>query len=281
MIGAVQSKDVSRYRDIAATAAHRAGELLTAYFRRVELADIEHKSTAIDLVSQADRDSEDLLRTLLPADSEGIGFIGEETSGSRMDGQQDLNWVVDPLDGTSNYLAGLPIWAVSIALCDMTGPQPAALAGVVHAPLLGRTWTAAVDQGAHLNGAPIQVRHEPPGGGLDNAMLATGFPYNLAADGSGTNLSNFCRMQQRFHKVRRLGAAAVDLALIADGTFDGMWELSLQLWDVAAGMLLIREAGGQFEWRFPRQDEWAVSILAASRADLLDIMRGLIQFDSV
>lgn len=281
MIGAVQSKDVPRYRDIAATAAHRAGELLTAYFRRVELADIEQKSTAIDLVSRADREAEDLLRSLLPGDSEGIGFIGEETSGDRVIASHALSWVVDPLDGTSNYLAGLPIWAVSIALCDMTGPEPASVAGVVHAPLLGKTWTAASGHGAHLNGAPMHVRSEPPGGGLQNAMLATGFPYNLAADCSGTNLSNFCRMQQQFHKVRRLGAAAVDLSFIADGTFDGMWELSLQLWDVAAGMLLIREAGGHFEWRFPRQDEWAVSILAASRSDLLDTMRTLIKFDSL
>jgi myo-inositol-1(or 4)-monophosphatase len=281
MIGAVKGKDVLRFRDIAATAAHRAGDLLTAYFRRVELADIERKSTAIDLVSLADREAEELLRSQLPGDSEGIGFIGEESSSGRTTATHDLSWIVDPLDGTSNYLAGLPIWAVSIALCDLTGTQPVALAGVVHAPLLSRTWTTAVGHGAHLNGAPIRVRSEPPGGGLQNAMLATGFPYNLAEDDSGTNLSNFCRMQQRFHKVRRLGAAAVDLAFVADGTFDGMWELSLQLWDVAAGMLLIREAGGHFEWRFPRQDNWAVSILAASRSDLLDSMRTLVQFDSV
>lgn len=267
--------DLADLRERAASAAHSAGELLATSFRRLDLVAIEQKSTAVDLVSAADRESEELLRQLLPDDD--IGFIGEESAGIARQTTATLAWVVDPLDGTANYLAGLPIWAVSVALCDLSGREPAPLVGVVHAPLLGRTWTAARGLGARLNGAQIEVRPEPPGGGLHNAMIATGFPYGLADDHAGTNLRNFCRMQQQFHKVRRLGAAAIDLAFIAEGVFDGMWELSLKLWDVAAGMLLIREAGGSFEWHVPPDDRWSVSILAAARPQLLELMRSQLE----
>lgn len=269
--------DTTYYCDLAAAAAHSAGELLGARFRRIELAAIQQKSSPTDLVSVADRESEDLLRQLLPTTEDSIGFIGEESAALSPRSGPQLSWVVDPLDGTANYLAGLPIWAVSVALCDMSRAEPAPLVAVVHAPLLGRTWTAARGRGARLNGAPIRVRPEPPGGGLANAMIATGFPYGLTERDASIILAKFSRMQQHFHKVRRLGAAAVDLAFVADGTFDGMWELSLKLWDVAAGMLLIREAGGTFEWWFPPTGDLAVDIMAASRPDLLELMRVQLQ----
>ncbi len=223
-------------------AARAAGDLLTGYFQHIETRQIGTKSSPVDLVSIADQESEALLRKSLPNILPGAGFIGEESE--RIASQSEFHWVVDPLDGTSNYLAGVAIWAVSIALCD-EALQP--LLGVVHAPLIGRTWHAWRGGGAWLGEQRLNVRREPPGGGLHNAMLATGFPYDLDSVPGQRNITYFCQMQRTFHKIRRLGSAAIDLAFVADGTFDGMWELALSPWDTAAGCLLIAEAGGLFQ----------------------------------
>jgi len=220
--------------------AKRAGEMLSNYFQRLGTITIEHKSSNVDLVSQADRDAEESIHRELTAIDPTIGFIGEETETTGM-GESGLAWVVDPLDGTSNFLSGLPQWCVSIALCNAKlAPQ----LGVVHAPPLGNTWTAVLGKGAYRDGQPISVRRDPPGGGLQNTMLATGFPYDICASEDHATMDYFVQMQRRFHKIRRMGSAAIDLALVADGTFDGMWEQRLSPWDTAAGMLLVTEAGG-------------------------------------
>jgi myo-inositol-1(or 4)-monophosphatase len=254
----------------AVAAAQAAGELLADYFRRIDASQIDSKSSAVDLVSIADREAEALLREYLARAMPSAGFIGEE-SAPPAPGTFETTWVVDPLDGTSNYLAGLPIWAVSIALCDHhLLPQ----LGVVHAPLLGRTWTTVRGGGAWCAGQRLAVRQTPPGGGLANAMLATGFPYDIAGQRGLANISYFCHMQRVFHKIRRLGSAAIDLAYVAEGTFDGMWELSLSAWDTAAGMLLITEAGGLVQ----RLDGSAYTpgdsaVLAAATPELAEAMR--------
>jgi myo-inositol-1(or 4)-monophosphatase len=257
----------------ALRAAEDAAALLTSYSSRLETAQIESKTNAYDLVSNADKDTEDLLRDRLRNVLGSAGFIGEESDDSA-DGQE-LYWVVDPLDGTSNYLCGLPIWSVSIALCD-SALQP--LLGVVQAPPMGRLWHATEGGGAWAGGKQIAVRTKPPGGGLRNAMLATGFPYDVSEDPRHNNLDLFCSMQVQFHKIRRLGSAAIDLALVAEGTYDGMWELKLKPWDSAAGILLITEAGGQLS----RMDGSIYSpgdldLVAAGSTELLELMRRTLQ----
>jgi myo-inositol-1(or 4)-monophosphatase len=235
----VNSDDLHSLVPQVSLAAQAAGELLLGYFQRIGNHQIDSKSSSVDLVSIADQSAEAMLKHSLGAILPPAGFIGEESSPTP--GAAELSWVVDPLDGTSNFLAGLPIWSVSIALCD-ANLQPQL--GVIHAPLLGRTWQAVRGGGAWQFGTPLKVRTTPPGGGLHNAMLATGFPYDVCGELGQANISYFCHMQRTFHKIRRLGSAAIDLAFVAEGTFDGMWELALSPWDTAAGCLLVTEAGG-------------------------------------
>lgn len=224
----------------ARTASLAAGEMLRDYQLRLSGLKIDSKSSSVDLVSEADVEAEkqivEALRTAVP----GAGFIGEESTEAPVD-SADYFWVIDPLDGTSNYLAGLPIWAVSIGLCDGTMTP---LCGVIHAPLMRKTWTAGRGMGAEANDSGMNVRTQPVGGGWRNAMLATGFPYDACSNPEDETLPQFVKMQQRFHKIRRLGSAAIDMALVAEGIYDGMWELRLKSWDTAAGTILIREAGG-------------------------------------
>jgi myo-inositol-1(or 4)-monophosphatase len=224
----------------ARNAALEAGKLLEDYQNRLSGLTIDAKSSSVDLVSEADVEAEKLIAASLRDAVPGAGFIGEESTEQHTE-SAEYYWVVDPLDGTSNYLAGLPIWCVSIGLCD---GDLVPLCGVVHSPLMRRTWTASRGAGAEMNGKPVTVRTTPVGGGSRNAMLATGFPYDAGSSPEDETLPQFVKMQQHFHKIRRLGSAAIDMALVAEGLYDGMWELRLKPWDTAAGVILIREAGG-------------------------------------
>lgn len=213
--------------------ARAAGELLASYYGELRRGHAERKGgRRRDLVSAADREAEALVFARVP---EGDDVLGEEGS-SRSTGAERC-WVVDPLDGTVNYLHGIPFWAVSIAV--IAGAD--LLAAVVHAPALGETFTAARGQGCRRNGEPVAVSETDE---LAEAVLATGFPYdrNALAD---NNLDNWSTMALASAGLRRLGAASLDLAYTACGRFDGFWELHLEPWDVAAGVLLVREAGGR------------------------------------
>jgi myo-inositol-1(or 4)-monophosphatase len=251
-------------------AAELATPLLLEFFNGIRTPDIESKSSQVDLVSTADRQAEQLIREVLMEALPGADFLGEESHHIEKTGAE-YRWVVDPLDGTSNFLSGLPLWSISIALTN-AGYQP--LAGLVAAPVLGKTWIAIKGAGCECNGRPCFVRRQPPGGGMHNSMLATGFPYVVSGGKADINLANFIHMQRRFHKIRRLGSAAIDLALIAEGVFDGMWELMLQPWDSAAGILLVSEAGGcvsRFDGRaFTPGDE---DLLAAGSIELLGVLQ--------
>ena len=216
-----------------------AGEQLRASQGAIEAAAIQSKSASVDLVSSADENAERLIRDGLQAVVPNAGFIGEESPMPDLRAH-GLYWCVDPLDGTSNFLCGLPMWAVSIALVT---PLMQPVLGVVAAPLLGKTWTGAKGHGSTCNGKPIRVRTEPPGGGLHNSMLATGFPYDVTTANEDHNIDLYSTMQRQFQKIRRLGSAAIDLAYVAEGTFDGMWELKLKPWDSAAGLVIAEEAG--------------------------------------
>jgi myo-inositol-1(or 4)-monophosphatase len=219
---------------VAASAAARAAATL---LREARPDRVKSKSSPRDLVTEWDVRSEDLIRKVLEEHQPGVPVIGEEGGGARTD---ELCWLVDPIDGTVNFAHGLPLWCVSIAAVQV-GPQgDDVLAGVVVAPLLDWWFEATRGGGARDgSGAPLAVSAIDR---LDQALLATGFPYEMSVDDN--NLDRWSHMQRTAGSCRRLGSAAIDLCLVARGAFDGHWENQLQAWDLAAGVLVIREAGG-------------------------------------
>lgn len=238
--------DLSRALDAAVTAAHAGAAILQAYaHRRGELViDLKARN---DLVSQADREAEIAIIEVLRAKTPEFGIVAEETGGKP---SGPATWYIDPLDGTSNFVHTIPHYAVSIALVGAQGcgmPMQAALpaagpvVGVVYDPCREEMFTAVHGDGAWLNGHRI---HCSPTGGLADAILATGFPYSDMSY-ADTYLATLRSAMHQTRGVRRNGAAALDLAWVACGRFDGYWEFRLKPWDVAAGTLLVREAGGQ------------------------------------
>lgn len=218
---------------VATEAAREAGALLLERFGQVQ--SFTRKSSARDLVTQADVASERLLVERLRAALPEHAIEAEEEV--RDEGPAEgPRWFLDPLDGTTNFVHGLPFFAVSMGLLVEGVPEVA----VVHAPRLGETFTAARGDGARLDGRPIHVSHAAA---LGESLLATGFPYRRN-ELANPNLENFCRLFPLVRGLRRAGSAALDLAYVACGRLDGYWELHLAPHDVAAGALLVREAGG-------------------------------------
>lgn len=214
-------------------AARAAGAVLMEGWRSPALS-VERKGV-IDLVTRWDRASEDLLRRELSAALPDVALVAEEGGGREARDELPTLWV-DPLDGTTNFVHGHPFFAVSVGLA--VGRE--LVASCVHAPALGNTWVAAKGHGATRDGAPCRVSTVSA---LDDALLATGFPYDNRTN-PRNNLAEFAALTMKTQGVRRCGSAALDLCLTADGTFDGYWERSLKPWDLAAGMLLVSEAGG-------------------------------------
>lgn len=185
-----------------------------------------------DLVSDTDTASEHAIREALAESSPDIAFLGEESGGERA----DVGWFVDPLDGTANFVHGFPSVGVSIGLVAHGEPVVA----VVDAPLLGDTYWARRGGGAFRNGVPIHVSERAE----VSAICATGFPFRAKRERLDAYLPVFERALRTFEDLRRAGAASLDLAWTAAGVFDGYFEPALATWDVAAGGLLVREAGG-------------------------------------
>ncbi|HYU38262.1 MAG TPA: inositol monophosphatase family protein [Acidimicrobiia bacterium] len=185
-----------------------------------------------DWVSEVDTNSEAAVRGVLERDAPGLPVFGEEGGGSR----GDIGWLVDPLDGTANFLHGFPAVGVSVALVANGSP----VVGVVHSPLLGDTYAACKGEGAFRNGEPIAVSARDQ----SLAICATGFPFRAKAERLDEYLPVFEAALRRFEDLRRAGSASLDLAWTAAGVFDGYFEQALGPWDVAAGALLVREAGG-------------------------------------
>jgi len=219
--------------------AREAGELARRR-RTAGVAIAATKSSIADIVTEADREVETLIRGRLAVERPGDGFLGEE-SGTGV-GTTDITWVVDPIDGTVNYAYGIPAYAVSIAAVrGVAEPdQWEALAGAVFNPMTGELFHAAQGAGAWLYGERLRVNDEPPSAG---ALLATGFGYNPATHAS--DLARVARVMPMARDLRRIGAASLDLAYVASGRFDGYFERGLQPWDHAAGALLVAEAGGR------------------------------------
>jgi myo-inositol-1(or 4)-monophosphatase len=186
------------------------------------------------MVSDADREAELAISRLLHAERPDDGLLGEE--GADAGGSSGRRWVVDPLDGTTNYLYRYRAWCVSVALEDGSG----GLVGVVHDPLNGETFSAERGGGAFLNGAPIRVRDV---GALERALVATGFGYDPEVRRGQAEL--LLRVLPHVRDIRRAGAAALDLCHVAAGRLDGYYERGINPWDWAAGALIVQEAGGR------------------------------------
>ncbi len=244
---------------VMADAARKAGDLLTeasVHRRRLRV----DEKTAGDFVSEADRAAETLIADCLSDAFPGYGWLGEE-SGARPGHDGDLRWIVDPLDGTTNFLKGLPHWAVSIALCR--GEEP--LCAVIHDPAKAETFVAERGCGAYLNGTPIRVTHEIP---LQAALFGTGVPAGGRVTYLPDCLGDLERLMPKTAGIRRWGAAALDLAYVAAGRLDGYWERNLGAWDVAAGILLVEEAGGTVMPLWPGRSVLSSGSFIASNADL-------------
>jgi myo-inositol-1(or 4)-monophosphatase len=221
--------------ELAERAARAAGAALMERFGG-PASGLGHKTSDTDLVSDADRAAEEVIRELLEAERPDDGLIAEE--GSRQEAASGRRWVVDPLDGTVNFLYGIPHWAVSIALEDGGGSS----VGVVHDPVRDETFRASRGGGGELNGRPIRVRERSE---LARAMIATGFSYQEDRRAAQAEVAG--RLLPRVRDIRRAGAAALDLAWLAAGRLDGYYERGLSPWDWAAGRLLVTEAGGAVE----------------------------------
>jgi myo-inositol-1(or 4)-monophosphatase len=252
---------VSSDLELAERAAEAAGEVLLSYYGR-EPQGLLSKSSDTDPVSDADLEAERAVRDLLARERPDDGLLAEE--GSRADAASGRRWIVDPLDGTVNFLYGFPAWAVSVALEDGEGLA----AGVVLNPVTAERFAAARGAGARLNGAPIRVTECDS---IERAMLATGFSYEPARRAVQADLLH--ELLPRARDIRRAGAAALDLAYVAAGRVDAFYEHGLKAWDEAAGRLLVEEAGGavtELEGD-PR------GLLAAATPELLDALRPLVR----
>jgi myo-inositol-1(or 4)-monophosphatase len=212
----------------------RIGEFQKEHWNHVAQNEIQLKSSN-QLVSFVDQQSEQMLVDGLTELVEGSTVIGEESAAENRV-LTEYTWIIDPLDGTTNFLHGLPVFSISVALFHQNDPVLA----VVHCPVLKETFTSYLNGGAYLNGSPIHVSSNNH---LNNCLIATGFPYHEFGrmDGYVETLKTFMTDTQG---LRRMGSAAIDLAYTACGRFDAFFEMDLSPWDIAAGILLVREAGG-------------------------------------
>lgn len=224
--------DLQHVRRVAVAAAYEGGSRIRSHMGRLERID---KKGAIDLVTVADLESEQAVIQTIRSAFPDHAVLAEE-SGNRS-GNPDCRWIIDPLDGTTNFAHQIPLFAVSIAFFEKNVPS----VGVVFNPVSGELFEGVKGEGALLNGAPIHVSDT---GDVGDALLVTGFPYDFK--------TMFEPLMARFHAcmkaargVRRLGAAALDLCFLACGRFDAFWEQNLKPWDTAAGIIVAAEAGAK------------------------------------
>ena len=218
-----------------------------------------------DVTTIIDRQAEDVIRTCLQAKFPEFAFTGEESGTS---GQSRCRWIVDPLDGTMNYVHGFPFYAVSLALTM----DDRIVLGVVADPVRGETFHAMLGRGAFLNGNPIHVSATCE---LEKALVGTVVPPPRWP-GHDEYLRRFCRLSTKAAGIRRAGAAALDLAYVAAGRLDGFFVESLRAWDIAAGMLLVTEAGGRTADIFEEGSPLVTNRLAAANGHLLPALLGVL-----
>jgi myo-inositol-1(or 4)-monophosphatase len=224
-----RASDLGGYRDLAVRAALEGGRVILG--ARGRTGEVEAKAAG-DYVTEVDRAAEEAIGRVLREGAPGVPVVGEELGGR----ESGRFWLVDPLDGTTNFVHGFPAVGVSVALIEDGRPA----AGAVHAPFLGETWCAARGLGAVAGeGRALRVSDRPP----ERAVVGTGFPFR-SKHRLDEYLAVFVPALRRFEDIRRPGAVCLDLAWVASGVFDGFFELGLGNYDVAAGALLVEEAGG-------------------------------------
>jgi myo-inositol-1(or 4)-monophosphatase len=219
------------FRTFAVDAAREAGAFLRARFRGTHTV---YYKGEINIVTEEDRLSEDMIVSRIRKRFPGHDILTEESPG--VDRGADHRWIIDPLDGTTNYAHGYPVFCVSIAL-EKEGDT---VLGVIYNPMLHELFVAEKHKGAFLNRRRLSVSQTLL---LSRSLLATGFPYDIRRS-ANNNVNYFIGMASKARAIRRAGSAALDLAYVAAGRFDGFWELKLHPWDTAAASLMVREAGG-------------------------------------
>jgi myo-inositol-1(or 4)-monophosphatase len=231
-----QQVQASRLLEDAVRIAHLAGTLIKSRFTTG--FSIHYKDRTAqgegDIVTEVDRASQDLIESEILERYPDHGILAEE--GLDLKGDSGFLWVVDPIDGTTNYAHSFPVFSVSIAVVY----RSETICGVVHNPVSEETFTGTGGKGASMNGRPISVSNTDL---LRKSLLGTGFPYNIDRT-ADNNLDHFRSFALRTQGIRRCGSAALDLCFVAAGRLDGFWELNLKPWDIAAGALIVREAGG-------------------------------------
>jgi len=222
---------VEKLKDFAISLARDAGNILREKF---DSQHVIHYKGEINLVTEADKMSEDLIIASINKNFPEHGILSEESPAQNSQAKQ--RWIIDPLDGTTNYAHGYPVFCVSIALEN----EGVIVLGVIYDPLRDDMFVAERGQGASLNGKKLKVSKTAT---LSRSLLATGFPYDIRVS-KDNNLNHFNLMALEAQAIRRAGAAALDIAYLAAGRFDGFWELKLMPWDMAAGCLMVEESGG-------------------------------------
>ncbi len=250
--------------ELARAVATEAGQLVMAGYRSRPVADEKGRR---DLVTEFDRASEALILERLRTAEPNIEVVAEEGGHHRQGTDSPLIWYVDPLDGTTNFVHGHPFWCVAIGLCDVPPPnQPAGprserpVVGAVVAPVLNLTWLGHTGGVASCNGTPCQLSETASFG---HALVATGFPP-LRDQVPDNNFDSFMQVKRRCQGVRRCGSAAIDLCMVADGTYEAFWERRLHVWDTVAGAAIVLAAGGQVTSLTGGAPDYHVGHVAAS-----------------
>ncbi|HTY76421.1 MAG TPA: inositol monophosphatase family protein [Candidatus Bathyarchaeia archaeon] len=246
--------------EVAVDAARRAGALLLD--RAGALREIRYKGSPTNLVTEMDRQAEALCVDHIRRAFPDHAILAEE--GGARPGSESHRWIIDPLDGTTNYAHGMPHFAVSIAL-EVEGRVAL---GVIFDPSRDECFTAVRGDGAFLNGRALRVSETPT---LDESLLSTGYPYEIRRV-HANNLAEHAAFMLRCRSVREMGSAAINLALVAAGRLDAFWELALGPWDVAAGCLLVEEAGGRVTDPAGRPVSLAAPSVVASNGRIHDEM---------
>jgi len=224
---------MNKFLEIAITAAKEAGKIIKENFHKQKKIFYKGK---IDLVTNIDKKAEDIIIRIIKNSYPNHNILTEESKHSQ-DPHQEFCWVIDPLDGTTNYVHELPPVSVSIALQK----NRESIIGVVYNPINNELFYSEIGKGSFRNKQKISVSKN---NNISKALLVTGFPYNME-DAQRNNIHNFTKVIKICQGIRRLGSAAIDLCYVAAGIFDGFWELELMPWDTAAGILIVKEAGGR------------------------------------
>ena len=250
---------LERHLEVARRAARESGRIqIQGLSQKLQ---IDHKGR-YDLVTDVDRKCEEVVTGILQEAFPEIGILAEEFT--QKDTGSKERWLVDPLDGTTNYASGYPAFCTTVAL-QRDGEI---VLGVVYEPLRDELFEAVRKEGARLNGAGIRVSETED---LSQALLATGFPYDRCEQ-PDTNLDRFCALTMRTRGVRRGGSASLDLCYTACGRLDGYWEIRLQPWDVCAGALIVSEAGGRVSDLAGGEYDWSGKETLASNRRLHDAL---------